>query len=164
MFKLRSALILLAVLAFYPAPLSATLISFEDLAEGTIVSDQYSNLGVIFTGMPQVLTIPNYAYGDFPPHSGSSVIAGLVNDSVTVTFAQSVQNVSIYGSIGRSGFIGDMPRYLTMTATAFDDMGAIVAIATITGATPRNGLMSLQGPRSVRLPSVRGPIPSLWTI
>jgi hypothetical protein len=78
-------------LAFCACPLlyaSTITIGFDDLSEGTIVTNQYASSDVAVSGDPWVLTAGSLLDEiDFPPHSGTNVIAD-VNGPVTFSFAQ----------------------------------------------------------------------------
>jgi hypothetical protein len=63
------------------APFGGTVINFEGLADGTIVSNQYAGLGVTFGqddgGTPQIDAVPMlFGYG---PGSGTNVLTGSTN-------------------------------------------------------------------------------------
>jgi hypothetical protein len=129
----------------YAVPAHATVISFENTPELTVISNQYDNLGVTFAGGGQVLTAPNYSYVEYPPHSGISVLGALTSDAITVTFAKAVGNVIAYGSTGYYNFSNHMPVYQDVVATAYDDMGGIVDTAVITSPDYSDALLDLHG-------------------
>ena len=100
------------------------MISFDDLPDGTVVTDQYQGLGVTFTGA--AILRPGTIWGsgitlnefEFPPHSGLNVLG----DQVGPIVGQFLTPVTEVG-----GFF----TYLaSVTLTAFDDMGNMVGSVT----------------------------------
>ncbi len=74
-----------------------TTIDFENLPEWTVISDQYRDLGVIFSGDPQILTAgQSLNVGGYPPRSGINV-AGSFNDGrIQASFTNPVSDVEVY--------------------------------------------------------------------
>ncbi|MGD0630133.1 MAG: hypothetical protein ABR987_12305, partial [Terracidiphilus sp.] len=76
-----------------------TTINFEQYAEYTLITNQYTAAdGVTFSNALQ-LVAPDYDYFDYPPHSGNGVITDAGDypdayDSIGVSFSQGMISVS----------------------------------------------------------------------
>src|SRR3954452_19079755 len=87
MSAIRKSVIVSIAMSFATAVASAGVVTFETLSEGSVVTNQYASLGVSVAGNAVVLTAGSLLNEiDFPPHSGTNVIADL-NGPLTFTFA-----------------------------------------------------------------------------
>jgi hypothetical protein len=98
-------------------------IDFEQYAQFTQITNQYSAMGVTFDSALQ-LVAPNYDYFDFPAHSGNGVITDDPSSTITMTFAAGFAGSAITGWFNAPA---------GMTATAYDSLGHV--LATFTGTT-----------------------------
>ncbi len=118
--------LLLALLVISPIAQAQTTIGFEGLTDGTVVSTQYSGLGVTFSGGPQVETSGvSLNQFDFPPHSGSNVLANIDVNSGASTGPISGTFSSTMESIG-----GYFTYVDPVTLEVFDSKGNLVDSAT----------------------------------
>lgn len=53
---------------------NAIMIDFETISDGTVVTNQYSNLGVSFSGATTITAGMTLNELEFPPHSGANVV------------------------------------------------------------------------------------------
>ncbi|HEY1901426.1 MAG TPA: PEP-CTERM sorting domain-containing protein [Terracidiphilus sp.] len=90
-------LLLVLLLSFsslaFAGPVTTYSINFEQYAEFTQITNQYSSQFVNFTNALQ-LVAPDYDYFDFPPTSGNGVITNDPNDPIQLNFSTDVKNVS----------------------------------------------------------------------
>lgn len=118
----------LAILAFLAGSgiASGTLVDFEGLADGTLVTDQYSALGVTFSGSAQVVvsgpgTILTAGISldelEFPPHSGVNVVFD-GNGPIFGNFSTPMTSVGAYFTYAE-----------TVTLTVFDASGQALTSA-----------------------------------
>jgi len=84
---------------------NAITIDFEDYPTDTIIYDQYSALGVLFTGefsdifTPSIQNPPDPVLGyEFPTHSGQNALAA--SNWERITFLTTVSDVSFYYTNG----------------------------------------------------------------
>ena len=74
---------------------NAFTIDFEDLADSTPVADQYSSLGVTFSGGTTAEAYVSLFEGEYPPHSGSKALL-IDAGSLTLSFSSPVADFSAY--------------------------------------------------------------------
>jgi hypothetical protein len=111
----------IAVLLGVLAPMARaqlTTIGFDDLADQTVVSAQYSSLGATFSGAPTVLQSDVDLGSDFPPNSPPNVVFN-ANGPIEATFARPVDLVEAY-------FTYTEP----VTIRAYDSMGDLLGTST----------------------------------
>ena len=103
-----------ALLACLPAAYATTVITFDDIPEGTIASSQYN--GVVIAGAsvpPEASQLTPFS----PPVSGSNVVYDYLDGTITLNFTTAVDSVGAFVT-------GNRP----ITLTAFDG-------ATVLGTT-----------------------------
>jgi len=72
-------------------------IDFENLSEWTVISDQYIDLGVIFSGETQILTDGgSLNVGGYPPRSGINVAVSFTDGRIQANFTNPVYDVGVY--------------------------------------------------------------------
>jgi hypothetical protein len=73
----------------------AATLDFEDLPDSTSVTDQYTNLGITFSGATVLTPGISLNESEFPPHSGNHVV---IDESgpITITFNTKVFKVSAH--------------------------------------------------------------------
>jgi hypothetical protein len=98
-------------------------INFEQYAEYTQITNQYSNLGVTFTNALQ-LVAPGYDYFDFPPHSGNGLITDDPGSTISMFFAPGSAGLNVTGWFNAPA---------GMTVTAYNSLNQV--IATFNGTT-----------------------------
>lgn len=64
----------------------ATTVDFEQYANGTQITTQYQSVGATFENALQ-LTVPNYNYVGYPPHSGNGVVTNYPDANLSITFS-----------------------------------------------------------------------------
>jgi len=115
---MKKLLLLFVVLSVSSLAFAGTeTINFEQYAEFTQITNQYSALGVTFDSALQ-LVAPNYDYFDFPAHSGNGVITDDPSSTISMFFAPGSSGFSLTGWFNAPG---------GMTATAYDSHGNVVA-------------------------------------
>src|ERR1035441_878160 len=78
------------------ASAGSIVIDFESLSEGDVVTNQYSSLGVLVGGSPEIFTAGSMLNEiDFPPHSGTNVLVDQ-NGPIAFTFATPLLSVGGY--------------------------------------------------------------------
>ena len=131
---MKKVLLLTALVGFSPLAFANTTIDFEQYANFTQITNQYSAQDATFTDAEQ-LVAPDYDYIDYPPHSGNGVITDDPNDPITVDFATSVENVT--------GWYSD---YFGVTVTAYsglDGTGSVLGVFDGASAYGSNAEFSL---------------------
>ena len=100
------------------------VLTFDDLSEGDVVSNQFASLGVAIGGNPVVLTAMSWLNEiDFPPHSGANVLID-EDGPISFVFAPGVSSVS--------GFF----TYATqLTIDVFDPGGMLLTTGQSAGLT-----------------------------
>jgi hypothetical protein len=86
--------VLVCVLSAAASATSIT-INFENLNSGNVLGNQYSALGVAFSGGTILTSGISLNEFDFPPHSGVNVVGDL-SGPITLTFSHSVIFVSAF--------------------------------------------------------------------
>lgn len=99
-----------------------TDINFDNLSDLTVVTNQYSNLGVTFTGAVILTCGQSLNCPQFPPFSFPNVIYDGINGIITATF-----DLNIAGNITQVTARVTGNRNITMTA--FDASGNVLATA-----------------------------------
>ena len=122
-FRYSSLLLLLCSAVTWPAR-ADILLTFENLSEGDIVSNQFTPLGVTVGGGPMVVTAGSLLNEiDFPPHSGANVLID-EDGPISFLFAPGVSSVS--------GFF----TYATqLTIDVFDPGGMLLTTGQSAGLT-----------------------------
>ncbi|MCX4030001.1 hypothetical protein H0A36_01970 [Endozoicomonas sp. SM1973] len=81
---------------------NATLIDFEDRATGEILSDQYHDRGLLFSGAGNasglIVTIPQYSTGFFGNTGPNILHMGARNEPTTITFVEPNTNKQTYAN------------------------------------------------------------------
>src|ERR1035438_6699755 len=96
MSSIRVGAALAVFVACTVASAGSITIDFESLSEGDVVTNQYSSLGVLVGGSPEIFTAGSMLNEiDFPPHSGTNVLVD-VGGPITFTFASPVLSVGGY--------------------------------------------------------------------
>jgi len=86
----------LLCLAVAPALRADITVTFESLAEGETLANQFAPLGVVVSGSPMVFTAGSWLNEfDFPPHSGVNVLVD-VGGPMLFAFSPAVSSVSGY--------------------------------------------------------------------
>lgn len=89
--------VLASLVAFLSAPVGATVLTFDDLPDGTVLTTQYQSLGVTAAGA----TVLDDLYSPWPAHSAPNVVyapAGLITFTFAPAVTGSLQSVSAYVS------------------------------------------------------------------
>ncbi len=121
-------LLLIFALLFVPITAQALTLDFEDLPEGTPVTDQYGSLGLAFEHAITLTAGVNLDDYDYPPHSGSNVLSDN-GAPITLTFSTPAAFFSFYTTYG-----------VPLTVTFFDTDGAL--LEELFSASSSNGLVS----------------------
>jgi hypothetical protein len=115
---------------------AATLLTFEDIPEGTVAAGQYT--GLTFTG-GSVLTQGSALNPPFPPQSPPNVLYNYLNDTIGITFSTLVDSISGYVTGNRA-----------ITLSAFNGATLLGSVSTsganYTGVGTPNALLSLAFP------------------
>jgi len=95
------------------------VLTFDDLSEGDVVSNQFASLGVAIGGNPVVLTAMSWLNEiDFPPHSGVNVLSDL-DGPISFTFLTGATSVSGFLTYGTQITIDVFDRGGNLLTTAF---------------------------------------------
>ncbi len=115
---LKAAGAALAIASIATTARASTVITFDDLASGTLVSTQYSSENVLFGGDPTVLTSPDYNYTDYPPVSEPNVVY-----SPSDGFIDVMPGAGVFSSVGAYASVGSGPLTLTLYDAANNVIG-----------------------------------------
>jgi hypothetical protein len=136
----------LGVLAFAQQAHATTVLNFDTLADGTVLSNEYA--GVTFTGA-SVLSESGSLNPQFPPVSGENVAYDYLDGSITLNFSSAVHSIGGYVTanepITLSAYNGATLLGTTLLAsansTAFGTPNTFLSLAfpTITSAVFSNG-------------------------
>jgi hypothetical protein len=116
------------------APFAGTVIDFEGLADGTVISNQFAGLGVTFKqddgGTPIIDDLPQlFGYG---PGSGVGMLTGSTNGGAAFPTIAAI--VAVFSSnMGEVGaFFSDTAPLGSYTFTAFGSGGGVLESVTLT--------------------------------
>jgi len=116
-----SAIALLAVGVTASAEAGTTVITFDDLSEGALVSNQYAGVNVLFGGDGYILTYPDYNYSGYPPVSYPNVVYSASSGEIDVTpVSGTFSSVGAYAS-----------DYYGLTETAYDALNNVIGTSSI---------------------------------
>ena len=121
-------MLLIFALLFVPMAAQALTLDFEDLPEGTPVTDQYFSLGVSFEHAILLTAGVNLDDYDYPPHSGSNVLSD-DGGPLTIAFSTPMAYLSLHTTYG-----------LPLTIRLFGGDGAL--LEDLSSAFSSNGLVS----------------------
>src|SRR5262249_1376577 len=119
-------------------PAGATVISFEGLSDGTILTNQFAGLNFTNTSILSAGISLNEL--DFPPHSSVNVASDL-GGAITITFVAPQQSVGGYFT-----YAGSSPLTLNAYDSASNLLGTVVSNFTrnfVSSGNPPNEFLSL---------------------
>jgi hypothetical protein len=85
----------------------ATTVDFEQYSNGTQITTQYQPVGATFENALQ-LTVPNYNYIGYPPHSGQGVVTNYPDANLSIIFSLDQSVVTGWYS---SGYVLEISAY-----------------------------------------------------
>ena len=108
----------------------AELITFDEYPQGTPITDQYQNLGVIFSGEfePPTIALPSYWGIDDPALMGASGVYSWGSDSVIVTFVDPTDGTPVEAiNVGFYYYVLSRGPFASFLITYYDINGGIIS-------------------------------------
>jgi hypothetical protein len=141
-----------AVIATLRSASAATIITFEGLADSTLVGATYSGLGVTFTNATAITAGITLNAVVQPPHSGVNVAANVQGGPITILFASPQSMVGAYFTYPDGLFFSAFDSSNNFLGSVSGAFGSNMAFVGDPGSSPNEFLsLSIAGISSITI-------------